>query len=133
MYLWRMVVSNQDVIFKFTEHTEEKEKDNPTRFFTPDQTYSQDEPSIKPVIEATFKLAKALEIDLTQLPVQEDYIFIERGFKGLSFVYQSGMFEAGLERGKIVLQTKNGWTFTKEQFDAMFEFLEVLKESNWFF
>ncbi len=138
MYLWDMVLKGKDVKFSFTEHTTEKEKNNylgDVGYYVTDQTYQQDDVAIKPVVEAAFNLLKALNIDLTN-PMDgifENAVLIKRGFKSLVLIYHCGVFDARLEEGNIVAKPENGWKFTKEQYIAIFDFLEILKETNWFF
>lgn len=138
MYLWNMVLKGKDVKFSFTEHTTEKEKNNhlgDVGYFVTDQTYQQDDAAIKPIVEAAFDLLKALNIDLTN-PMDgifENKVLITRGFKSFVFIHHCGVFEAKLEEGNIVVQPENRWEFTREQIIAVFDFLETLKEANWFF
>lgn len=129
MYLWKMVIGgNERTTFKFTEHTPEKEKGNITGYFKTDKSYSKDDLTIKPVVEATIKVCKALNLDL-----KERHVVIERGFDKLIFMYWCGVFDARLKDGLVVVRTENGWCFTREQFNAIFDFIDIVKESNWFF
>lgn len=135
MYLWNMVIRDEQVKFDFTKQTAEKEKNTYKGCFETDQTCSRYDPAIRPIVEAAFNLVKALNIDLTNTTygISGDLVFIQRSFYELIFVYRVERFKAKLEKGNIVVQTENGCTFTKEQFIAIFDFLETLKETNWFF
>lgn len=131
MYLWFLVISEKDVSFKFTEHTKEKEEKFYTGFFTTDQSYPPDAPEIKPIVEAAFKLAKELNLSLSDQ--QQEQVSIKREFQRLVVIHNCGVFEAKLKNDEIALGTENDRTFTRQQFNAMFDFLDVLKETNWFF
>lgn len=129
MYLWKMVISgNEETTFEFTEHTAEKEKKALTPYFKTDQSYSQEEPTIKPIIQAAIELCKTLNIDL-----KENYVHIQRGFKELSFICRCGVFNAVLRDGLVVVGIENDIRFTREQYNAIFDFINVVKETNWFF
>lgn len=129
MYLWEMVIDNEKVDFKFTENTAEKRsKAISNSDFKADKSYTRDNQAIKPMVEACIKMCNALKIDLTEKPV-----IIECGFVKFMFIYQCIIFYAYLRNGSIVIETSNSKTFTREQFNAIFDFLDVVKESNWFY
>ena len=65
--------------------------------------------------------------------VKDAPVFISRGYKNLHIVWTCGVFEVCFDEGKLKVRTENGWFFTREQFNALFDFVNVLIEHNWFF
>ena len=130
MYLWKMFFNGDERRFSYTEHTLEKEKmvrmsDDD---FDTDKSYNPDDPEIKDIMESAIKLCEKLELDF-----KDFFVSICKGFKTLSIVWTCGVFVVCLKDGKVKATTQNGWSFTREQFDALFDFVDVLIEHNWFF
>lgn len=128
MYLWKMMIKGQEAKFGYTEHTEREENNNWTGNFWLDKTYPPNDPAIKPVVDGALKLVNTLKLDLGKCDV-----WIIRGLRELKVIYGAEIFNAKLDGENIVARTENSWKFTREQFMAIFDFLETLKESNWFF
>ena len=131
MYLWKMHLYNEEQRFKFTEHTPEIRK---RRFrisdydFETDKIYKPDDPKIKDIITSAMEMCKKLELNLKDCPVS-----IYRGYTRLHIMWKCGVFEICFDDGKVKAKTENGWIFTREQFNALFDFINVLIEHNWFF
>ena len=130
MYLWKMYLSNEEQRFKFTEHTPEKNKSFRIADydFETDKSYKPYDPKISDIITSAMKLCEELGLNL------KDYsVSIIRGFKRLLIAERCGIFDVHFDDGKVKVRTENGWIFTREQFNALFDFIDVLIEHNWFF
>ena len=130
MYLWKMELNNDEQSFSFTEQTPEIQKE--FRFgdyyFKTDKSYKPDDPKIKDIITSAIKMCEELELNF-----KDSNVSIYRGFTRLYIMWKCGLFEIVLKDGKVRARTENGWTFTREQFNAVFDFVNVLIEHNWFF
>ncbi len=131
MYLWKMYLGNKEQKFCFTENTPEM-RNKMFRMadddFETDKSYKPDDPEIKDIITAAINFCEELALNFKDAPV-----FISRGYKNLHIVWTCGVFEVCFDEGKLKVRTENGWFFTREQFNALFDFVNVLIEHNWFF
>ena len=129
MYLWEMYLNNEEHTFRFTEHTPEKERCRISNCnFKTDKSYKPDDPKIKDIIASAIKLCEELELNF-----KDRGVLIVRGFTRLDIIWHEGVFEICFDDGKVKARTQNGWSFTREQFNALFDFVNVLIEHNWFF
>lgn len=130
-YLWNLVLGENKREFTYYECTPEVEKNH--GLATPEtkvRSYSPGHSEIKPIFDAATKLCEILNLELVE--DNWDYLLISREIKRLVVMYKCGLFEAKYENDTVKVRTENGWFFTKEQFDAVFEFLDVLIKHNWF-
>lgn len=133
MYLWKMYLNGEKVTFKFTEHTEEKEKCPRIADynFNTDQEYQPDDSEIKPIIDAAKRFRDILALKPSFWAPTPLHII--RGFKKITIIGGAGLFDVVYQEGKVMVRTENHDVFTKEQFEALFDFIDVLIQNNWFF
>ena len=130
-YLWKLVLGEKRRSFTYYECTPEVERNyGDVTLNTKVKSYSPGHSAIKPIFDAATKLCEILNLELVEANC--NYLLIRREIKRLVVIYKCGLFEAKYENGTVKVRTENGWTFTKEQFDAIFEFLDVLIKHNWF-
>lgn len=129
-YLWSMVVKEDGGSFRFTECTPEIEK---MGWWTGsgEKSYSPDDPIIKPIFDAAIELCKILGFELDSSDICK-YLLITREIQRLLVIYKAGAFEVKMKNGQVRVRTENWYSFTKEQFDALFEFVDVLIKHKWF-
>lgn len=128
MYTWNMLIGeNEEISFELTERTVKEEKKRVTEFYKT-KIYSREEPAIKQISEAAIELCKVLNLDL-----KENSVLIKKDFTDLVFIYKCGVFYAKLRDDSVVVGSENFRCFTREQFDAIFDFINVVKELNLFF
>ena len=141
-YLWRLAFVKKGQSFLYTELPPEMEKKllaqsrtlNPSIQFekaylsnTANVTSPEDE-SIRSIIEASKKLHKKLDCNL-----DPDFFSIERGLHSLVVNSFGSLFEVKLRNKEIQLRTENNYSFTKEEFVAIFDFIGVLVDLGWFY
>ena len=130
-YLWNLVLEENKRGFTYYECTSEVEQNY--GLATPKtkvKSYSPGHSAIKPIFDAATKLCEILKLEL--IDANCEYLLISREIKRLVVIYKFGLFEAKCENGTVKVGTENGHAFTKEQFDAIFEFIDLLIKHNWF-
>ncbi|MBQ2836127.1 MAG: hypothetical protein IJE68_04770 [Clostridia bacterium] len=128
-YLWSMVVLEKGGRFSFTECTPEREMSG-WWSGTGEKSYSPDDPIIKPIFDAAIELCKILGFELDDSDLCK-YLLIRREVKSLLVIYGAGAFEVVMKNGEVKVRTENRHSFTKQQFDAFFEFVDLLIKHNW--
>lgn len=127
-YLWNMSIQEDEVEFRYTEHTPEKEARGIGLSFNANKSYDSDDKEIKPIVDAAKQMCNILKLDITK-----NNLLLMRSFERFIVIYGCGVFEAKLKNDLVVIGTENGRLFTREQLNAIFDFVDVLIKYNWFF
>lgn len=130
MKLWKMFVNEKTVKFGSTECTPKKEKNFRIADydFYIEQVYSLDDPIVKPIITAGIEMYRKMGFNL-----KGETLHIVRGFKEVTVWNTCKAFIIYFEDGLVKVRTMNSSAFTREQFNAIFDFVDVLIKYDWFF
>ncbi len=127
-YLWRMSISGNNIVFKYTDWTPKKQKEsfNNLDFYT-DKSYSSNDEAIKPIVDGTFYLCQKLKINIQD----EKTIEIVKGFQKTIMSTEKPLFSIISDDVEIKVSTENGTAFTREQYLTIFDFAYMLIKYGW--
>lgn len=134
-YLWSLTIEEDSEKFRFERLSEEKLKElsnTPHWILDLSFDYQEDDLSeeefdcIQKIIKNARFLAKKLELDLS-----ENQLCISQNLNGTCFTWCCGLFEARTEGDDVKLKTSNSWIFRRDQFNAVFDFLEEARKCGW--
>lgn len=130
MKLWKMFINEKTVNFGSTECTPKKEKNLRLADydFYIEQVHSPDDPAIKPIINAGIEMYSNLRFNL-----KGETLHIVRGFERVTVWDTQELFTICFEDGLSKVHTTSSNAFTRKQFNAIFDFVDVLIKYEWFF
>lgn len=129
MKLWKLFTNGESVRFGATELVPGMEK----RYrladydFRVEKNYPSDDPTIQPIVAA------ATEMYLKLYPYPRLYLHIVRGYEKITVWDLYELFTICFDNGLIKVHTMGANGFTREQFKAIFDFVDVLIKNGWFF
>lgn len=131
--LWKMRLYRDHEVFESAEMSPDKQKDRSISVysFQGKTIHSIQEPEIKQLINAAQKMCGIINLEPSKavgIPVS---IFC--GLDVITVSCESFLFEIRSVNGMPKVKTVNSCMYTREQFNAIFDFIDVLIENGWFF
>ena len=130
--LWKMRLYKDHEVFESAEMSPDKQKDSNISVFSfQGKTFhSVKEPEIKKLIDAGLKMCGIIDLEPSKtigVPVS-----IFRGLDRITVCCESFLFEVCSVDGTPKVKTVNSCMYTREQYNAIFDFVDVLVENGWF-
>lgn len=131
--LWKMRLYRDHEVFESAEMSSDKQKDSNISVysFQGKTFHSTHDAKIRSMINAALKMCKIINLEPSKtvgIPVS---IFC--GLDVITVGCESFLFEISSVNGTPTVKTVNSFMYTREQFNAIFDFIDVLIENGWFF
>lgn len=131
--LWKMRLYKDHQVFESAEMTSDAQENsiNSVYSFNGKTFHSAHDPKIKLLIDAALRMCEVINLEPCKTVCVPVTIFC--GLDKMTVNCDSFLFEVRSENGIPKVKTVNSSMYTRKQYNAIFDFIDVLIENGWFF